>query len=86
MSYDWRAWELCRTFGWFLSGGIILESPLSCPDLFLCTITLPAVSRYAPPTFSYATPEFASRVQPGSIDNKNTLDAISREGRRCVPG
>ncbi len=50
------------TFGRFLSGGIILGSPLSCPDLFLYTITLPAVSCDAPPTLSYTTLELASRV------------------------
>jgi hypothetical protein len=48
--------------GRFLSGGIILGSPLSCPDLFLYTITLPAVSRDAPATLSYTTLEMASRV------------------------
>ncbi len=86
-----------ETNGRFLSGGIILGSPLSCPNLFLYTITLPAVSREAPATLSYTTLEMASRVllsskklasrqQPGLIDDKSTLDAISREGRRCVPG
>jgi hypothetical protein len=45
--------------GRFLSGGII---PLSCPDLFLYAITLPAVSRDAPATLSYTTLEMASRV------------------------
>ncbi len=48
--------------GRFLSGGIILRSPLSCPDLFLYTITLPAVSRDAPATLSYTTLEMASRI------------------------
>jgi hypothetical protein len=33
-----------KTRGRFLSSGIILGSPLSCPDLFLYTITLPAVT------------------------------------------
>jgi hypothetical protein len=50
------------THGRFLSGGIILGFPLSCPDLFLCTITLPAVSCDAPPTLSYTALELASRV------------------------
>jgi hypothetical protein len=48
--------------GRFLSGGIILGSPLSCTDLFLYTITLPAASCDAPPTLSYTTLELASRV------------------------
>jgi hypothetical protein len=48
--------------GRFLSGGIILGSPLSCTDLFLYTITLPTVSCDAPPTLSYTTLELASRV------------------------
>ncbi len=48
--------------GRFLSGGIILGSPLSCSDLFLYTVTLPAVSRDAPATLSYTTLEMASRV------------------------
>jgi hypothetical protein len=48
--------------GRFLRGGIILGSPRSRPDLFLYTITLPAVSRDAPPTLSYTTLETASRV------------------------
>jgi hypothetical protein len=55
----------CRqsdTNGRFLSGGIILGSPLSCTDLFLYTITLPAASCVAPPTLSYTTLELASRV------------------------
>jgi hypothetical protein len=26
------------------------------------------------------------RIEPGSIDEKSTLDAISREGRGCVAG
>jgi hypothetical protein len=39
--------------GRFLSGGIILGSPLSCTDLFLYTVTLPAASCDAPPTLSY---------------------------------
>jgi hypothetical protein len=43
----------------FFSGGIILGSPLSCTDLFLYIITLPAVSCEAPPTLSL---ELASRV------------------------
>ncbi len=50
------------SFGRFLSCGIILGSPLSCTDLFLYTITLPAVSCDAPPTLSYTTLELASRV------------------------
>ncbi len=45
--------------GRFLGGGIILGSPLSCPDLFLYTITLPAVGCDAPPTLSYTTLELA---------------------------
>jgi hypothetical protein len=49
-------------YGRFLSGGIILGSPLSCTDLFLYTITLPAVSCDAPPTLSYTTLELVSRV------------------------
>ncbi len=48
--------------GRFLSCGIILGFPLSCTDLFLYTITLPAVSCDAPPTLSYTTLELASRV------------------------
>jgi hypothetical protein len=90
--------------GRFLSGGIILGSPLSCPDLFLYTITLPVVSCDAPATLSYTALELASRVllsskksanygtlasnrqKPASIDDKSTLDAISREGRGCVAG
>jgi hypothetical protein len=36
--------------------------PLSFPDLFLCTITLPTVSCDPPPTLSYTTLEIASRV------------------------
>ncbi len=36
--------------------------PLSCPDLFLYTITLPAVSCDAPPTLSNTTLELASKV------------------------
>jgi hypothetical protein len=84
-----------KIFGRFLSGGIILGSPLSCPDLFLYTITLPAVSCDAPPTLSYTTLELALRVllsskksayKPSSIDEKSTLDVISREGRGCVAG
>ncbi len=51
-----------HTDGRFLSGGIILGSPLSCPDLFLYTITLPAVRCDAPLTLSYTTLELASRV------------------------
>ncbi len=43
--------------GRFLSGGIILGSPLSYSDLFLYTITLPLVSREAPPTLSYTSLE-----------------------------
>jgi hypothetical protein len=56
---------VCRLLlcsGRFLICGIILGSPLSCPDLFLYTITLPAVSRDAPPTLTYTTLEMASRV------------------------
>jgi hypothetical protein len=48
--------------GRFLSGGIILGSPLSYPYRFLYTITLPAVSCDALPTLSYTTLELASRV------------------------
>ncbi len=48
--------------GRFLSGGIILGSPLSCIDLFLYTITLSAVSRDAPAILSYTTLKMASRV------------------------
>jgi hypothetical protein len=44
------------------SGVIILGSPLSCPDLFLYTITQHAVSRNAPPTLSYTTLEMAPRI------------------------
>ncbi len=50
------------SIGRFLSGGIILGSPLSCTDLFLYTITLPAASCDAPPSLSYTTLELASRV------------------------
>jgi hypothetical protein len=61
-----NAYEVCTVqytlFSRFLSGGIILGSPLSRPDLFLYTITLPAVSHDAPPTLSYTTLEMASRV------------------------
>ncbi len=34
------------------------------------------------------TPEkrYIYREEPDSIDDKSTLDAISREGRGCVPG
>jgi hypothetical protein len=35
--------------------GMILGTLLSRPDLFLYTITLPTVSRDAPPTLSYTT-------------------------------
>jgi hypothetical protein len=55
----------CRSlqiFGHFLSSGIILGSPLSCPKLFLYTITLPAVSCDAHATLYYTTLELASRV------------------------
>jgi hypothetical protein len=48
---------LARTYGWFLSGGIILGSPLSSPDLFLYTITLSAVGRDATAILSYSTGE-----------------------------
>ncbi len=51
-----------KRYGRFLSGGIILGFPLSCTDLFLYTINLPAVSCDAPPTLSYTTLELASRV------------------------
>jgi hypothetical protein len=34
----------------------------------------------------YTAPFTHNRLQPGSIDDKSTLDAISREGRGCVPG
>jgi hypothetical protein len=54
--------QMVKHLGRFLSGGIILGSPLSCPDLFLYTITLPAVSRDAPATLSYTALEMASRV------------------------
>ncbi len=37
-------------------------SPLSRPNLFLYTITLPVVSRDAPATLFYTTLEMASRV------------------------
>ncbi len=50
-----------ETNGRFLSGGIILGSPLSCTDLFLYTITLPAASCDAPPTLSYTTLELATK-------------------------
>ncbi len=46
----------------FLVGGMILGSPLSCPNLFLYTITLSTGSRDVPPTLSYATLEMVSRV------------------------
>jgi hypothetical protein len=45
----------------FLSGGIILGSPLFCPDQFLYTTTLPAVSCDAPSTPSYTPLEVASK-------------------------
>jgi hypothetical protein len=35
--------------------------------------------------FSYHT-SLEPGLEPGSIDDKSTLDAISREGRGCVPG
>jgi hypothetical protein len=50
------------TIGRFLRGSITLGFPLSCTDLFLYRITLPAVSCDAPPTLSYTTLELASRV------------------------
>jgi hypothetical protein len=70
--------------GRFLSGGIILGSPLSCTDLFLYTITLPADSCDAPPTLSDTTLKSASRelllskkpaliLEPGSKDDKSAL-------------
>jgi hypothetical protein len=64
--------------GRFLSGGIILGSPLSCPDLFLHTITLPAVSRDAPATLSYNTLEMASRVLLSSKKSAWNYTSISR--------
>ncbi len=54
--------EGTETRGRFLSGGIILGFPHSCTDLFLYTITLPAVNSDALPTLSYTTLELASRV------------------------
>jgi hypothetical protein len=59
----------------FLSGGIILGSPLSCPDLFLYTITLPAVSCDASPTLSYTTLELASRVLSSSKKSAKYVSA-----------
>ncbi len=58
----------------FLVVGIILGSPFSRPDLFLYTMTLPAVSRDAPPTLSYTTLEMASRV----------LLSSKKSARSCV--
>ncbi len=57
---SWHLWR--EPVGRFLSAGIILGFPLSYTDLFLYTITLPAVSCDAPPTLSYTTLELASRV------------------------
>jgi hypothetical protein len=64
-------------FGRFLSGRIILGSPLSCPDLFVYTITLPAVSCDAPPTLSYTTLELASRVLLSSKQPANCLQNLA---------
>jgi hypothetical protein len=67
--------------GRFLSGGIILGSPLSCPDLFLCTITLLTVSRDAPPTLSYTTLEMASRVLLPSKKLARRPESLARFNR-----
>ncbi len=70
-----------KTHGRFLSGGIILVSPLSCTDLFLYTITLLAVSCDAPPTLSYTTLELASRVLLSS--KKPAFSVIGKLLRQC---
>jgi hypothetical protein len=61
---------LFEALGRFLSGGIILGSPLSCTDLFLSTITLPALSCAHPlpslmPLLNWRQ-EYSYRLKPGS--------------------
>jgi hypothetical protein len=68
---------LIHNNGQSLSGGIILGSLLSHPDLFLDTITLPAVSCDAPPTLSYTTLEMASRVLLSYKKPAKTLPTVS---------
>ncbi len=67
---------ICMLLGRFLSGGLILGSPLSCPDLFFYKITLTAVSCDAPPALSYTTLELAS---------KSTL-IVQETGHLCSEG
>jgi hypothetical protein len=69
----------------FLSGGMLMGSPLSCLDLFLYTITLPAVGRDAPPSLSYTILELASRVllsskKPAKSDTGITVLCSVRYG------
>jgi hypothetical protein len=62
--------------------GIILGSPLSCPDLFLYTITLPAICRDAPPTLPYTSLELASRVLLSSQKPANSVYTVHSDPSR----
>ncbi len=83
--------EFCKDvmLPWVLSTLFTLRSPLSCPDLFLYTITLPEVSCDAPPTLSYATLELASRVllsskKPANCGNSARPGVFLTSSRRSV--
>jgi hypothetical protein len=85
--YSTISHSLRVNYGRFLSGGIILGSPLSCTDLFLYTITLPAVSCDAPRTLSYTTLELESRVLLSSkkpASKYRTVHSVQYVGRRYM--